>query len=172
MSANKMTHKVEDGKFLILERVFDAPRKLVFEMFQKPEHLKEFWGPKGWDVPYCKVDFRPGGIWHYCMKCSDQNQGDYYGMESWGKAEYKEIVEPEKIVYVDWFSDAEGNANPDMPSTLVTMSFVDMGNKTKLISRGEYVSAEALKTVMDMGMIQGITETWDRLEDHLAKVQR
>ncbi|MNT99555.1 hypothetical protein D3C72_2424300 [compost metagenome] len=55
-----------------------------------------------------------------------------------------------------------------MPSTEVTLEFIDLGGKTKLVSRGEYVSPEALKSVMEMGMLQGITETWDRLEERLS----
>ncbi|MNX89148.1 hypothetical protein D3C86_1211530 [compost metagenome] len=171
MSSSVMESRVESEKVLVLERVFDAPRELVFKMYQDPEHLKRWWGPRGWEVPVCNVDFRPGGVWHYCMKCVDQNQGQFFGMESWGKAVYKEIIEPEKIVYVDYFSDAEGNENPAMPSTEVTLEFIDLGGKTKLVSRGEYVSAEALKTVMAMGMLQGITETWDRLEERLNAVK-
>lgn len=171
MSRNAMGSRVENDRVLVLERVFDAPRDLVFSMFKEPEHLKRWWGPRGWELPVCNVDFRPGGVWHYCMKCVDQNQGQYYGMESWGKAVYKEIAEPETIIYVDYFSDAEGKENESMPSTEVTMEFIDLGGKTKLVSRATYVSAEALKTVMDMGMLQGITETWDRLSDLLDSLR-
>lgn len=171
MSSNAMVSRVEGDRVLVLERVFDAPRELVFKMFKEAEHLKHWWGPRGWEIPVCNVDFRPGGVWHYCMKCEDPNQGQFYGMESWGKAVYKEIVEGEKIVYVDYFSDAEGNVNAEMPSTEVTLEFVDEAGKTKLVNRGEYASAEALKTVMDMGMLQGITETWDRLEERLNAVK-
>lgn len=171
MSNNAMVSRVEGDRVLVLERVFDAPRELVFNMFKEAEHLKRWWGPRGWDVPVCNIDFRPGGVWHYCMKCEDPNQGQFFGMESWGKAIYKEIVDGEKIVYVDYFSDAEGNTNDAMPSTEVTLAFIDVGGKTKLVNRGEYASAEALKTVMDMGMLQGITETWDRLEERLNAVK-
>ncbi|UIO40313.1 SRPBCC domain-containing protein [Brevibacillus brevis] len=171
MSRNAMVSRVENERVLVLERVFDAPRDLVFKMFKEPEHLKRWWGPKGWELPVCHVDFRPGGVWHYCMKCVDKNQGDFYGMESWGKGVYKEIDEPEKIIYTDYFSDAEGNTNDAMPSTEVMMEFIDLGGKTKLVSRSEYVSAEALKTVMDMGMLEGITQTWDRLEESLNEIK-
>ncbi|BAH44295.1 conserved hypothetical protein [Brevibacillus brevis NBRC 100599] len=171
MSRNAMVSRVENERVLVLERVFDAPRDLVFKMFKESEHLKRWWGPKGWELPVCHVDFRPGGVWHYCMKCVDKNQGDFYGMESWGKGVYKEIVEPEKIIYTDYFSDAEGNTNDAMPSTEVMMEFIDLGGKTKLVSRSEYVSAEALKTVMDMGMLEGITQTWDRLEESLNEIK-
>lgn len=171
MPSRVMESRVEIEKVLVLERVFDAPRELVFKMYQDPEHLKHWWGPRGWELPVCKVDFRPGGVWHYCMKCVDKNQGEFFGMESWGKAIYQEIVAPERIVYVEYFSDAEGNENPEMPSTKVTIELIDLGGKTKLVSLGEYVSAEALKSAMEMGMLAGITETWDRLEEHLNAIK-
>ncbi|MCM3039530.1 SRPBCC domain-containing protein [Paenibacillus motobuensis] len=171
MSKNEMVSRVENNRILVLERVFDAPRDLVFQMFKEPEHLKRWWGPRGWEIPVCNIDFRPGGVWHYCMKCVDQNQGQFYGMESWGKGVYKEIVEPEKIVYNDYFSDAEGNINESLPATLITMEFIDLDGKTKLVNRSEYASAEALKTVIDMGMMQGISETWDRLGELLESLK-
>jgi uncharacterized protein YndB with AHSA1/START domain len=168
--SNKMISKVE-GHELILERVFDAPRELVFKAFSEAEHLKHWWGPRGWTLTVCNVDFRPGGIWHYCMKCIDENQGDFYGQESWGKGVYQEIVEAEKVVYVDYFSDSEGNEAEGMPSTQITMTFVEHEGMTKLVSRAQYASVEALKTVLEMGMEQGISETWDRLAEHLQSIQ-
>lgn len=165
--ANKVTHRIENEKVLVLERVFDAPPKLVFQMYKEPEHLKHWWGPKGWELPVCKVDFREGGVWHYCMKCVDKNQGQYYGMESWGKAVYKKIQEPDRLDYTDYFSDAEGNTNESLPATDVVTTLIDVGGKTKLVSRGTYASAEAVKTVLEMGMLEGISQTWDRLEDYL-----
>ncbi|CAN7522655.1 SRPBCC domain-containing protein [Paenibacillus sp. LjRoot153] len=168
---NQMVSKVED-KVLILEREFNAPRELVFQAFTQAEHLKHWWGPRGWTLPVCHVDFRVGGVWHYCMKCEDKNQGDYYGMESWGKGVYSEIVVPEKIVYVDFFSDAEGNEAENMPSTRVTLTFIETETGTKVINRGEYASAESLQQVLDMGMMEGITDTWDRLSEHLASIQK
>lgn len=171
MSNNAMESSVENDRILVLERVFDAPRELVFKMFSEAEHLRHWWGPKGWEIPVCNVDFRPGGVWHYCMKCADPNQGQFYGMESWGKGIYKEIVEGEKIVYTDYFSDAEGAINESMPATEVTLAFVELDGKTKLISRSEYADAEGLKSVIDMGMLQGITETWDRLEQRLQEIK-
>ncbi|MGG1661790.1 SRPBCC domain-containing protein [Brevibacillus sp. NRS-1366] len=168
--SSKMISKVE-GQELVLERIFNAPRELVFKAFSEAEHLKNWWGPRGWTLTVCNVDFRPGGIWHYCMKCIDENQGDFYGFESWGKAVYQEIVEAEKIVYIDYFSDAEGNEAEGMPSSDITMIFEEHEGKTKLVSRAKYASAEALKKVMEMGMEQGITETWDRLDEHLQTIQ-
>ncbi|RUT35664.1 SRPBCC domain-containing protein [Paenibacillus zeisoli] len=168
--SSPMISKVE-GQELVLERVFNAPRDLVFKAFSEAEHLKHWWGPRGWILTVCHVDFRPEGIWHYCMKCIDENQGDFFGMESWGKAVYKEIVEGEKIVYVDYFSDAEGNEAVGMPSSYITMTFEEQEGRTKLTSRSKYDSVEALQAVLDMGMEQGITETWNRLAEHLQSMK-
>ncbi|WP_376739078.1 SRPBCC domain-containing protein [Paenibacillus sp. 598K] len=168
---SKMTSRVE-GNVLILERVFKAPRQLVFQAFSDAEHLKHWWGPRGWTLPVCNVDFRPGGVWHYCMKCEDRAQGDFYGMESWGKGVYSEIVSGEKIAYKDYFSDAEGNENPELPATDIVLLFDDHEEGTLVINRAVYASAEGLKTVLDMGMEQGITETWDRLDEYLAEQAR
>ncbi|ANY65448.1 ATPase [Paenibacillus sp. BIHB 4019] len=168
---NKLTFKV-DGQVLTMERVFDAPHALVFEAHSTAEHLKHWWGPNGWILSACTVDFRPGGVWHYCMKCIDQNQGDFFGFESWGKAVYKEIVTNEKIAYVDYFSDAEGNESADMPSANVTMTFeATEDGKTKFVSVTRYPTEEALKTVVEMGMEQGISETSDRLVAYLEELK-
>jgi uncharacterized protein YndB with AHSA1/START domain len=171
-AANTMTSRVEAGKELILERVFKAPPDLVFEAFSKPEHLKQWWGPRGWDVPHCTVDFRPGGKWHYCMKCVDETQGQFYGMESWGLAVYEDIEAPKRIVYTDYFSDADAKINQDLPSTLATVIFEKVDGGTKVTSHALYASEEGLKTVLDMGMLQGVSETWDRLAEHLEAQQK
>lgn len=165
MSNQEIVSTVENGNVLVLERVFNAPKNLVFQAFKEAKHLQRWWGPKGWELPVCNVDFRPEGVWHYCMKCVDPNQGDFYGMESWGKAVYKEIDEPNRIVYVDFFSDAEGNVNESLPSTEVTLTFIEEGDRTKLVNRAVYASEESLQTVLNMGMLQGITETWGRLAE-------
>lgn len=171
MASSAMLSRVENEKVLVLERVFDAPRELVYKMFSEAEHLKHWWGPRGWELPVCNIDFRPGGVWHYCMKCVNESLGEYYGMEAWGKAVYKVIEAPAKLDYTDYFSDAEGGTNPDLPVTEVETDFIDEGGKTKIVSRSSYVTPEALRTVMDMGMLQGITETWDRMEERLNELK-
>src|SRR5690606_2948363 len=169
MAMNQLKSRVDGDKVLVLERIFNAPQELVFQMFKEPEHLKHWWGPAGWELPVCNIDFRPGGTWHYCMKCMEQ--GEYYGMESWGKAIYKDIVEPEMIHYTDYFSDADGNIDESLPASNNTVEFIDLDGTTKLVNRSEYVSAEELQKVLDMGMLHGITETWDRLEKHLQEIK-
>ncbi len=168
---NKLKLKVE-GALLILEREFDAPQELVFEVHSSAEHLKHWWGPRGWELTYCTVDFRPGGVWHYCMTCKDKGQGEFFGMESWGKSIYKSIVAPKEIQHTDYFSDAEGNIAENMPPSHNVWEFKPLeGNRTLLISKARYDSEEALRQVLEMGMEQGIDETLDRLDEYLESLR-
>jgi uncharacterized protein YndB with AHSA1/START domain len=146
----------------VMERLFDAPRELVWQAWTKPEHLVHWWGPKGWTLPVCKIDFRPGGIWHYCMRGPA-------GEESWGKAVYREIVEPERIVYLDTFADEEGNPVEGMPEMVITVTFEALEGKTKVTAHAQFASAADLESVLAMGMVEGLTQTWDRLEAYLAQ---
>lgn len=166
----RVMHSRVEANDLVLERIFRAPRELVFEAFSKAEHLKRWWGPEGWPLTHCEIDFRPGGVWHFCMSCTDENQ-PYFGQESWGKAIYHEIDSPERIVYTDYFSDAEGNINESMPGCTVTLTFIDLGERMRLVSRGRYGTAEALQQVIDMGMLEGVSQTWDQLSGLLEQLQ-
>ena len=148
---------------LIVERVFDAPRALVWKAWTEPEHLARWWGPRGWTTTNYEMEVRPGGVWHYCMRGPG-------GEESWGKAVYREIVEPHRIVYLDTFSDAEGNTVEGMPAVLITFEFAEHDGKTKITSRGEFASVEELESVLAMGVVQGLTETWDRLAEYLGSM--
>jgi uncharacterized protein YndB with AHSA1/START domain len=89
-------------------------------------------------------------------------------MESWGLTVYKEIKEPELIVYEDWFSDKDGNKNTGFPSTMVRAEFLEKDGKTIIRSIAKYNSPDDLKKVLDMGMEKGIAETLDKLEEYLA----
>jgi uncharacterized protein YndB with AHSA1/START domain len=160
MSKSQVHVETRGGK-LILTRQFDAPRRKVFEAHSDCKHLKNWWGPREWPLTYCKMDFRAGGKWHFCMTGPD-------GMESWGLAIYKEIREPEHIIYEDYFSDKDGNQNKEMPSTLIRTEFHEKEGKTIVKTIANYPTAEDLKKVLDMGMVQGTTETLDRLEEYLV----
>jgi uncharacterized protein YndB with AHSA1/START domain len=160
MSKEKI--KVEtNGNELIMTRKFNAPRNLVFEAHADCQHLMKWFGPRQWPMAFCKMDFRVGGKWHYCMKGPDG--------ESWGMAFYKDIKAPEKIYYEDHFSDKDGNLNKEMPSTLVKTHFEDIGGATLIRSTAVYRSKEDLQKVLDMGMMTGMEETLDKLDEYLEK---
>ena len=125
-----MTAKKADEPFII-SRVFDAPRERVWQAWTEVEHVKHWWGPKGFTVTHCKLDLRPGGLGHYCLRGPDGN-------EMWGKFAYREIVKPERLVWVNSFSDKDGGTtvhpmSPTWPrEMLTTVNFEAQGAKTKL----------------------------------------
>ncbi len=145
-----------------LSRVFNAPRELVFNAFASCDAIKQWWGPRLWPTVSCDMDFRVGGVWTYCMRGPA-------GEDACGKATYREIKAPERIVYDDTFTDKDGAVLPDMPTMRIIVEFTERDGKTLLSTRAEYSSEAELKTVLEMGMVAGMTETWERLDEYLAR---
>lgn len=155
--------KVETSeRELVLTRTFAAPPELVFEAYSSCEHIKNWWGPRSWPVTKCSMDFQVGGTWHYCMQGPD-------GTEAWSIVTYEEIVPSERIAYRDAFSDEDGTINEALPQTRSSVEFEEADGRTVVTIRAVYPTAADLQTVVDMGMIPGITETLDRLDEHLAE---
>ncbi len=102
----------------VISRVFDAPRELLWKAFTVPEHMKEWWGPKGTPVVMSKMDLRVGGGYHGAMRAPD-------GRLMWAKFVYREVVPPERLVWVHSFSDENGGISrhplsPTWPLQLLT----------------------------------------------------
>ena len=119
---------------LILTRLFDAPRKLVWKAWTEPERVMRWWGPEGFTSPVCKIELRVGGVFLACMRSPE-------GQDFWSTGVYREIVEPERIVYTDCFADENGNPVPashygmsgEWPAELlVTVTLEEYEGKTKL----------------------------------------
>ncbi|WP_442050794.1 SRPBCC family protein [Paenibacillus sp. 2TAB19] len=167
MFKKKETTKLKSkakGNILMLERSFDAPRELVFQAYTEAAQLVLWWGPRDWNLTLCNVDLQPGGAWQYCLEFKDGQT------KSWGKAIYREIAAPDKLVYEDYISDENGviEANDGL---LVTVTFEDVQGKTKLTNRVEFVSSGALKRTVEMGLIPSMDQTWSRLAEHLRGLQ-
>jgi uncharacterized protein YndB with AHSA1/START domain len=148
---------------ILITRTFDGPRDLVWQMWTTAEHLRQWWGPEGWTLPVCELDFRPGGTWFYCMEGPD-------GMQSCGKATYLDIDVPQRIIYEDAFADSEGNLIDDMPVAHITLEFVEEGSKTTVVNIVRYPTKADRDKVIEMGMEAGIDQTWNRLDAYLAKI--
>jgi uncharacterized protein YndB with AHSA1/START domain len=154
------------GADLVITRTFDAPRDLVFRAWTEPERLMRWWAPKGCTTPFCTVDLRPGGRFHYCMRLPE-------GREIWAIGVYREIVAPERLVYTDSFADADGNpvapghygmSDSHPAETLVTVLFLEHEGGTKVTLRHTIPeSVEERK-----GTEQGWGEMLDRLADLLS----
>ncbi|HEX2517357.1 MAG TPA: SRPBCC domain-containing protein [Chloroflexota bacterium] len=158
------------GEELVITRVFDAPRELVFAAWTDPRHVAQWWGPQGWTTPVCEIDLRPGGVWRYGMRSAE-------GQESWSEAVYREIDPPQRLVYADTFTDAQGRPLEGMPRMLVTVTFEALGGpqghgapqgRTRLTIRTRPATPAELRALLDMGIVQGLNEALDRLAAHLA----
>ena len=106
---------------LVIKRVFDAPRNLVWQAWTDPEKLKLWSAPKGFTIPIAEGELKPGGKWRSCMVTPD-------GKELWLGGEYREIVEPSHLVFTHAW-DNDGNPSPE---TLVTVTLVERGGKTEM----------------------------------------
>lgn len=163
-----MTSKVENETDLVLEKIYEAPQEEVFQLFTNTEQLEKFWGPTGWELIHSTMDFRPKGEWHYSMRSMNE-RSKTFGMESWGKAIYQEIHAPSKIVFHDYFADKTGEINREMPVAEMTIEFAALDEgQTIIVSRARYNSPEELQSLLDSGMVEGRSETWDRLSEYIT----
>jgi uncharacterized protein YndB with AHSA1/START domain len=120
---SKMAAKVAEDPELHITRVFDAPRKLVYAAWTKPEHLERWQGaPEGYTVTSQEVDLRPGGAFRICMRSPE-------GVDHWLQGMYREVVEPERLVFTHAWLDARGQPGT---ATLVTITFAEHGGQTEL----------------------------------------
>lgn len=165
IAKKKISEQDTSDREIVLTRVLDAPRELVWKAWTESEHLARWWAPKGCSTPFCTVDLRPGGRFHYCMRMPD-------GSEVWGIGVYREVVEPERIVYTDSFSDEKGNPVPPScygmseshpAETVVTVTFDEhQGNTTVTLHHSIPESVEERE-----GTEQGWKEMLERLAENL-----
>lgn len=142
---------------IVLTRLFDAPRELVFRAWSSPEHLARWWGPDGFTTTTHEMQFQPGGVWRYMMHGPD-------GTDYPNKIAYRDIVEPETIVY-DHSDDGNGPIHFQ-----VTATFASEGVQTRLTMRLVFPTAEARDYVVrEHGAIEGGRQTLARLAAYLEQ---
>lgn len=138
---------------IVLTRVFNAPRELVFDAFNKPDLLKRWFGPRGWSLVVCEIDFRVGGGYRFVLRSPEGNQ---MGM----RGTYREIDAPFRSVHRESFDDIPGE------SEVVTV-FTEREGNTVLTATITYASQEIRDAVIRSGMEYGAAETYDRLAELL-----
>jgi uncharacterized protein YndB with AHSA1/START domain len=142
---------------IVVTRVFNAPRNLVFDAWTNPKYLPHWMlGPDGWTMPVCEIDLRPGGSWHFVWRHSN-------GKEMEMRGEYREVKPPERVVS----SESWG---PDWPETLNTVVFSERAGKTTATITLLYASKEARDAALKTGMKQGLAQSYDRLENYLSSL--
>lgn len=159
---------------LVLSRVLDAPRDLVFRSIAEPERFMQWWGPRGFTLEFRTVDVRPGGMLHYRQTSPD-------GQVMWGKFVYRTIMAPERIEFVNSFADPEGNTvqapfHADWPLEILNVwTLTEEGGKTTLTLYGQPINAtEASLQLFAQSapmLEKGFGGTFQNLEDYLSSIQ-
>jgi uncharacterized protein YndB with AHSA1/START domain len=150
---------------MVVTRVFDAPRESVWKAWTDPKYVMQWWGPKGFTAPVCRMDFRVGGKSLCCMKAPD-------GQEFWNAIEYREIVRHEKIVSSMYFADSEGNRvepaqlgieHESIEGAYDVTVFEEFGDgQTRLT----HIGNEPMESAKNSGQMEG----WNQVLDKVAAV--
>lgn len=142
---------------LDIDRLLDAPPRLVFAVWTKPEHAAMWWGPQDFTIISCKMDVRPGGAWRKVMRRIDGFISVKFGL-------YREVVEPERLVFTYRDEEPDGTLTPE---TLVTVTFTEEAGKTRLklhqVGFEEFPPRDAHHL--------GWSSTMERLADYLATAE-
>jgi uncharacterized protein YndB with AHSA1/START domain len=154
-ATSKRVH--DQDRELVITRTFDAPRTLVFEAWTKPEHLAHWSGPHGFTTTQDKMDLRPGGAYRACLHAPD-------GRDHWVRGVYREIVEPERLVFTHAWENEDGQPGPE---TVVTVTFEDRGGRTEMRFHQATFETSASRD----GHQGGWSESFERLTEHLAKLR-
>jgi uncharacterized protein YndB with AHSA1/START domain len=141
-----------------MTRVFDAPRRLVFEAYTNPKHLPHWMlGPDGWTMPVCEIDLRPGGVWKFAWRKSDGTVMEMQGV-------YREVKPPERLVNTESWG-------ADWPETINTLVLTEKDGKTTITQTVLYPSKQARDAALQTGMKEGVISSFDRLADYLRTVE-
>lgn len=147
-----------DNRTLTLERTFSAPIELVWEAWTKPEHIANWWGPKGMELKVVEHDFREGGSWKFSMEMPDGNEFISDGV-------YKEIVESERII-------SSANFRPMTEGVEIQAFFKANGDKTNFTFKVVHPTEEYCKQQEKMGFYNGWGSAFERLEAFVSMVNQ
>ena len=159
MAARNSLDLEQDPRSMIGTRVFDAPRELVWTVWTDPKHLAQWWGPTGFSTTTSAFDMRPGGVWRFVMHGPD-------GRDYQNRITFDEIVKPERLVY-----HHAGDDDVEPVQFTTTVTFEDLGGKTRLTMRGVFPSAAARdRVIKEYGADKGLVQTLERLGEYLSKI--
>ncbi len=155
-NSSTSTLTMPSDREIVMTRVFDAPRQLVFKACTDPKLIPQWWGLRSNSTTVDKMDVRPGGVWRFVQRDADGNEYAFNG-------EYREIVPPERLVNTFEFEGVPGHIVVD------TATFEELpGGKTRLTVTSLFASVEDRDGMLASGMEGGAIETWDRLAELLA----
>jgi uncharacterized protein YndB with AHSA1/START domain len=154
-----------ENKIMIMERVFDAPRELVWKAHTDATLIPKWWGPRDTETIVETMEVKPGGKWRYVHKGKDEKGQDadyaFYG-------EYKDMQEPE---FITWTFNFEPIGPGHEITETVTFEEIE-GGKTKIKVVSHYNTIEDFDGMLNSGMEAGATETWDRLGELMVELKK
>ena len=155
---NRTTVERRSDRELVVTRSFDAPARIVWEAWTRPELLKRWWAPRSLGVTLfeCEADVRVGGSYRYVFGHDPKQPMAFSGT-------YREVVHPSRLVFTQLFEQmrAAGEA-------IVTATLEEQGSKTRLVMHALYPSKEALDGAVAAGMERGMRDTYEQLEELVA----
>ena len=155
--SNQLIVTTPSDREIVMTRVFDAPRELVFEAHTSCEHMSQWWGPRKYELASCEIDFRPGGTWRIVHRGPDGELQGFHG-------EYLEVVRPERFVWTFEWEGMPGESGPE------TFTFEEHDGKTTLTARSVFNTKEERDGLLDSGMVSGAEETYERLDEYLTSM--
>jgi uncharacterized protein YndB with AHSA1/START domain len=153
---NATTVTLPSEREIVMTRVFDAPRDLVFKAVTDPTMIPQWWGPRRLTTTVDQLDLRPGGVWRFVQHDAEGNEYAFHGV-------YQEIVPPERIVQTFEWEGLPGHVSVE------TMTLEAHDGKTTMTARSVFATAEDRDGMLQSGMEEGARETWDRLAELLAR---
>ncbi len=151
------TYATPGDREIVITRVVDAPRRLVFDAWTNTRHVPQWLlGPPGWTMPVCEIDLRVGGSWRYVWRKSDGEELAMGGI-------YREVVPPERVVSTERWG-------PEWPETVNTLLLTESGGRTTITLTVAYPSKEARDAALQTGMKEGMEQGFARLDELLRRL--
>ena len=150
-----------DTRTITITAEFDAPLSRVWALYEDPRQLEQVWGPPQYPATFVDHDLRPGTRSTYYMTSPE---GDRFG----GYWDITDVESPVRFTFLDGFADAELNPNPELPTSENVYTFAETDGGTAAIFTSSYASAEALQTVLEMGMEEGARSAINQIDGFLA----
>jgi uncharacterized protein YndB with AHSA1/START domain len=156
---NKLIVSTPSDREILMTRVFDAPRDLVFQAMTDPKAIPQWWGPRRYETIVDKMEPRAGGAWRFINRDREGNEFAFHGV-------YREVSAPERLAYTFEFEGFPGQVS------LETITLEEREGKTYSTNRILFDSVEARDGMVDSGMESGASETMDRLAELVQRMRR
>jgi len=145
---------------IVMQRIYDAPRDLVWQAMTEARHVAQWWGGRGFTNPVCEMDVRPGGLWRHVMRFPD-------GRELHMNFVFLEVERPKRLV---WQNVDHGRSKGGPPTSVITTTLEDMGNRTRWKMVARFHSLAERDAAVAIGFAKPIEASSDRLVDYLTKL--